>query len=76
MTVLQEVTETFKNFEKGTLFSTAEIKTLVNKKYGRNPASVIPSDYCDNITNKGKVGTLKEFKIFHFIKRGLYEYIG
>ena len=76
MTVIEEVRETFKTVEFGKEFTTPEIKKMVNKKFGRNEGSVIPSDYSYNMTNKGKVGSLEYFNIFIQIKRGLYKFVG
>lgn len=76
MTILEEVRETFKNVKTGTEFTTSEIKCMVHKKFGRNPSSVIPSDYSYNMTNKGKIGTLEKFNLFVQTERGLYKYVG
>ncbi len=76
MTIIEEVKETFKNCGIGTEFTTAEINQMVHSKFGRNPNSVIPSDYSYNMNNKGKIGSLEKFNIFRQIKRGLYEYVG
>ncbi|MBE6964309.1 MAG: hypothetical protein E7443_06960 [Ruminococcaceae bacterium] len=76
MTVLDEVRETFKATEIGTEFTTAEIKHMVKMKFGRNPGSVIPSDYSYNMDNKGKGGSLKNFNLFLQTKRGIYKYVG
>jgi hypothetical protein len=76
MTILDEVRETFKNTALGTELTTAEIKEMVHMKFGRNKSSVIPSDYSYNMTNKGKIGNLKDFNIFIQLKRGLYKFVG
>ena len=76
MTVIDEVRETFSNVPVGTELSTAEIKQLVNVKFGRNLGSIIPSDYSYNMSNKGKIGKLAEFNIFVQMKRGVYQYVG
>ncbi|MBQ5590568.1 MAG: hypothetical protein IIU65_02695 [Clostridia bacterium] len=76
MSVIEEVRETFKNVEKGTKFTTTEIKQMVYIKFSRNKSSVIPSDYSYNMTNKGKVGSLEDFNIFIQLKRGYYQYVG
>ena len=76
MTTLEEVRETFRNTQIGTEFTTAEIKHLVSEKYNRTPGSIIPSDYCYNKSNKGKVGQLETFNLFIWKKHGLYEYVG
>ncbi|MBQ8209059.1 MAG: hypothetical protein IJZ35_00540 [Clostridia bacterium] len=76
MTVIEEVRETFRNVPKGSEFTTSQIKEMVNKKFGRTYGSVIPSDYCYNMTNKGKIGSLENFNIFIQKRRGLFEYVG
>ena len=76
MTVIDQVRETFINVEKDSRFTTTEIKNLVHKKFGTNIGSVNPSDYSYNMTNKGKVGSLKNFNIFMQVKRGEYIYVG
>ena len=76
MMVIDEVKETFKNIEIGREFTTGEIKQMVYQKFGRTNGSVIPSDYSYNMSNKGKVGKLKNFNIFLQIKRGVYKYVG
>jgi len=76
MRVIDEVRETFKNVEKGSEYTTSEIKNMVYEKFGRTHGSVIPSDYSYNMTNKGKIGSLENFNIFIQIERGLYQYVG
>lgn len=76
MTVLDKVRQTFRNVEIGTEFTTAEIKQMVATRFNVNPGSVIPSDYCYNMTNKGKIGSLVTFNIFIQVKHGLYKYVG
>ena len=76
MTVLDEVRETFKDIELGREFTTSEIKQMVCQKFGRTHGSVIPSDYSYDMTNRGKVGSLKEFNLFLQVKRGIYRYVG
>ena len=76
MTVLDEVRETFKDIEPGREFTTSEIKQMVCQKFGRTHGSVIPSDYSYTMTNRGKVGSLKEFNLFLQVKRGIYRYVG
>lgn len=78
MTIIEKVRDTFANCKKGTIFSTSEIIDLVMLKYGVNRGSIIPSDYCYNLTNKGKIDNpiLADFKIFEWISRGKYKYLG
>lgn len=77
MTVLEEIRETFQSVEIGRIFTTAEIKNMVSEKFGRNPGSIIPSDCCYEMWNKGLENrAFKEFKIFEQVKRGVYRYVG
>ena len=73
---LDKVRKTFENVEVGEVFTTAEIKQMVYLKFGTNHGSIIPSDYSYNMTNKGKVGSLKDFNIFIQLRRGVYKYVG
>lgn len=72
MTNIEKVRHTFANCETGTIFSTSEIKDMVILKHGGNRGSIIPSDYCYNLTNKGKIEdpVLAKFNIFEWISRG------
>lgn len=76
MSVINEVRETFKNQKIGTEFTTKEIKEMVSYKFGTKKGSVNPSDYSYNMTNKGKIGSLKHFNIFIQIETGLFRYVG
>lgn len=78
MTNIEKVRDTFVNCKKGTIFSTREIIDKVILKHGGNRGSIIPSDYCYNLTNKGKTDDpiLAEFKMFEWISRGKYKYLG
>ncbi len=78
MTVIEQVRECFKDCKIGTEFTRQEIIDRVCEKYGTNPTSVIPSDYCYNMTNKGKQASsvLNSFKIFNNIGNGIYQYVG
>ena len=50
----------------------------VHSQYCINRSSIIPSDYCYNMTNKGKQANkkLNDFKILLSIKHGEYKYVG
>lgn len=76
MSVINEVRETFKNQKIGAEFTTKEIKEMVSYKFGTKKGSVNPSDYSYNMTNKGKIGGLKNFNIFIQIETGLFRYVG
>jgi len=78
MTIIDKVRDTFVGCEVGSIYSTKEIKDMVRTKYGTNDGSIIPSDYCYNLTNKGKAAypELDKFKIFEWISRGKYKFLG
>lgn len=71
----QEVIETFSMVEIGTILSSSEIKEAVNLNFGRNKASVIPSDYCYNRYNFG-IDYEKTLHLFEFLENGKYKYLG
>lgn len=71
----QEIIETFNAVEIGTILSSAEIKEMVNLKFGRNKSSVIPSDYCYNRYNFG-INYDKTLHLFEFLENGQYRYLG
>lgn len=78
MTIIEKVKDTFSGCAKGDIFTCSEIIERVMRKHGVNSASIIPSDYCYNLTNKGKLANaaLDKFKIFEWISRGKYRYLG
>jgi len=78
MTNLEKVRDTFAQCALGNIYSRSEIIYMVKTKYGVNEGSIIPSDYCYNLTNKGKTddASLDKFKIFEWISRGKYRYLG
>ena len=62
--------------EVGKEFTTAEIIDLVVERYpDTNKTSVIPSDYCYNMTNKG-IDYKKHKHIFEQLERGHYKVLG
>ncbi len=75
MTTIEEVKETFKNVVIGTVFTTSEVKYMVNEKFGRNPGSVIPTDYCYNRYNNG-IDLKKHLKIFEYTTEKNFKYLG
>lgn len=75
MTVIEEITDTFKDIEIGTEFSSNEIKRMVFLKFGRTTGSVIPTDYCYNRFNNG-IDFEKHLKIFEYVSRGKFRYLG
>lgn len=73
LTIEEKVLSTFAGKE-GETFKRHEIIDMVLKKYpGTNKDSVIPSDYCYNMTNNG----IKfKFHVFELQSRGVYKYLG
>lgn len=69
------VTDTFKDCEIGKVYSKVEVVDQVVQKYGCNPASVIPSDYCYNRINDG-INFETCIHIFEYIGRDSYKYLG
>ena len=58
-------------YSPGKILSRREIIDAVCTKFpGTNRSSVIPSDYCNNITNKG---IFRCIPIFHYLKRNTYK---
>lgn len=78
LTITEIVKDTFAGRAHGTKFTTRKIIETAQKKYSVNATSVIPSDYCYNMDNKGKEDnpTLATFKIFEPESRGRYLYRG
>ena len=73
--IRDKILDVFKN-RVGKEFKTQQIKDLVVSKYpDTNKASVIPSDYCYNITNKG-INFCKQLHLFKHIKRNHYKVLG
>ena len=73
--VLNEVIQTFKDTPLNTVFSRSEIVDLVASKYGRNPTSIIPSDYCYNRLNNG-INYEKYLHLFEYTDDKKYRYLG
>lgn len=73
--VEQEIIQALKSTAVGTVLSSAEIKEMVNRKFGRNKGSVIPSDYCYNRYNAG-INYEKHLHLFEYLGSGKYVYLG
>ena len=58
------------------VFTTKWFKDTLNGLYGRPRDSYIPSDYCDNISNKDIERKKKRSIYFHAEEMGKYRYIG
>ena len=79
MLIQDEVKEFLSQFEIGKYLTTKQIKQGVRIKYGRNEGSVIPSDYCYNITNLDRnVGYFKKGypRLLEQKRIGKYMYLG
>ena len=53
MTIIDKVIYCFHNCTIGQEFKCEEIKNILKIKFNANESSIIPSDYCYNITNNG-----------------------
>ena len=51
---------------------------MIDRLMELNESSIIPSDYCYNLTNKDKLAnvSLEKFKIFEWLTKGQYRYLG
>lgn len=74
MTIYEQIKEVMKG-KDGEVVSSAFIKTEVNKRYGVDVSSVIPSDFCYNRVNDG-IHFKKENRLFEYIDRNSYKYLG
>ena len=74
MTTYEQIKEVMKG-KKGMVVTSAFIKKEVNKRYGVDVSSVIPSDFCYNRRNDGIKFTM-ETRIFKYLGKGAYEYLG
>lgn len=72
MTILEQFLSYFEGAEDR-LYTAKEIKSELARRYGTNPASVIPSDYCYNRRNHGLIS---QTPIFVRVGRGEYRFIG
>lgn len=69
------VVDTFMNTPINSEFTRSEIVNLVTSKYGCNPTSVIPSDYCYNRLNNG-INYEKYLHLFEYTDAKTYRYLG
>ena len=76
ITTLDEVEEYFEKFSIGKEFTTEDIKKMVHDESGRKHGSIIPSDYCYNITNNGINNYRDYLHLFEQVARGRYKYLG
>lgn len=75
LTILEMVKDAFKDCEIGTVLTRQEIVDKVVLKYGCNPSSVIPSDYCYYRLNNG-IDFRNYLHIFEYFNRSSYKYLG
>lgn len=81
MTNLERVKITFQGCKVGETFTRSEIIEMVKNKFLNDKfsiGSIIPSDYCYNLINLGKLNDRKllDFNIFEYIDRNTYIYLG
>ena len=74
MQIIDQLRDCLADVAIGTKMKRQEIISLVVDRFGANPNSVIPSDYCYNMTNKGISPDHVSF--FLNVGTGLYEYVG
>ena len=74
MTIYEQLKEVMEG-KKHSIFTASYIKNELHEKYGTNPTSVIPSDFCYNRINDG-IMFRKDTRLFKYIRRNSYEYIG
>lgn len=72
--IVDQYRQCFKDVPVGTKLSRQEIIDRIHSAFGTNDSSIIPSDYCYNMTNKGKPDGSPNF--FLNVGTGLYEYVG
>ena len=74
MTIYEQVKKVMEG-KKGMVVTSGFIKNELRNKLGVNTSSVVPSDFCYNRVNDG-IGFRKDNRIFKYIRRNAYEYIG
>lgn len=71
--IVGQIRACMKDVPLGTHLKRQQIIDLVVNRFNANPASIIPSDYCYNTTNKGKTGSVN---FFLNVATDEYEYVG
>ncbi len=71
--IVGQIRACMKDVPLGTHLKRQQIIDLVVNRFNANPASIIPSDYCYNTTNKGKTGSVN---FFLNVSTDEYEYVG
>lgn len=74
MTIYEQIKNVIEG-KNGKELSSQYIKSRVQSKFGTDPASVIPSDFCYNRTNKGIVFGLDN-RLFEYLGKHNYKYLG
>jgi len=74
MTTYEQIKKVMEG-KKGMVVTSGFVKSEVERKYGRNISSVIPSDYCYNRINDG-IDFRKDNRLFKYNGRNSYEYLG
>lgn len=76
MTITEQYRECLKDIPIGTKLTRSQIIDMLHTKYGTNETSIIPSDHCYNMTNKGLRGSNRDNNFFLNVGNGEYEYVG
>jgi len=74
MTIYQQIKKIMEG-KDGRVVTSAFLKNEMKNKFGVNPNSVIPSDFCYNRVNDG-IKFHKDNRIFEYIGRNTYKYLG
>lgn len=72
MTIYEQIRD-YCEGKNGQIVLSSVIKQEINQRYGTNPGSIIPSDYCYNRMNDG---ILFDKHLFEFIGGGKYKVLG
>lgn len=72
--IVEQFRECLRDVPIGTRMKRQDIIELINARYGTKASSIIPSDYCYNMMNKGISEDHTSF--FLNVGTGLYEYVG
>lgn len=74
ITIADQFRRCFSNTPVNTIFTRQEILEKIGTQFGTNPNRIIPSDFCYNMTNKGKNEMNPNF--FISVETGKYKYVG
>lgn len=73
--MMELVGDLIQNFGRGHTITASEIRRLMKERYGINPDSVIPSDYCYNRVNKG-INIKTKPTLFEYSEKDKYKCLG